>query len=243
MTIKKKAPTPFVASGTHMAVTPDLTSRARAISDIGNVFYEKAYNNLRETRLEEGDIAGSNFVKYDDEGNLLPLESLPEGTSYYEQAFRKSAKINYLNALKTNSGDLSTKYLLENPYDVEGISNYMDEIIDTYHENMPEGLEGDADLILNETKANVVNHALNNKLIKDREDNIFNASDWISRESSKGYLAAEQTNRPFQQSDKEKMSDSMDILIANGAKGWSEERKKQELEVYEQTYNLHKNLY
>ena len=35
----------------------------------------------------------------------------------------------------------------------------------------------------------------------------------------------------------------MDILIANGAKGWSEERKKQELEVYEQTYNLHKNLY
>ena len=225
MGVKVKTPSPFIGAGQVATYTPNLSGMGNAIADTANDLLKTRFEDRALRADEQGTTDGSNFVTYDDKGNLQNLGNLPEGDTFYDQAFKKSAKITYLNALEIDVSKFSTKFLLEHPDDANAVAEKMDILSETTMENMAPELEAHALLILNKSKNIAIATAQNNQIINEKRIANDNATFTLTQGVAEILEGASLRNEELNPLTIKTWEDAIDIKIATKQNGYTEKTK------------------
>lgn len=90
---------------------------ARVLDQVSDQAFERAAGKA----ALDGRLAGAkDAIQYDEEGNLLPLTSLPPADTIYGQAYRQAAMTNYAVAAQVQAGLYADKLAREHALDAEG---------------------------------------------------------------------------------------------------------------------------
>jgi hypothetical protein len=242
MGVKQKTPTPFVGAGSVRTVTPNLSGVGTAIAQGANDLLQQRFADRKALAIENGNIAGSNFITYDENGNLENLKPLPQGNTYYEQALRQSAKITYLKGLQIDVENFSNKYLIENPYEPNVINEKLDILKQNYLDDIDPSLQADAELIINDKIKSTINQAYSNQVIQKREQTIDDSNIFINNLSNTILKDAEENNAPLKEEYINQIKESM-YNKRDAGENISDKTIEEAIKALRNAHNISKNLY
>src|SRR5262245_21883070 len=88
-------------SAGQRAIAQSASLSVRVIDQTGDVFFEQAAEKARVS----GSLAGAKAaLQRDENGNLLPLTTLPDDATIYGTAYREAAIQNYVAAIDIDAG-------------------------------------------------------------------------------------------------------------------------------------------
>ena len=243
MGVKVKTPTPFIGAGQIGTVTPNLSGMGSAIAGVADDLLKTRFEERALRADEQGTTDGSNFITYNDKGDLQNLGNLPEGDTFYDQAFKKSAKITYLNALQTDVQKFSAQFLLESPDDPNLVSEKMDILFENTMEDMAPELQANALLTLNKSKNVAVATAQNNKIINEKRIANDNATFTLTQGVAESFEGASLRNEELNPLTTKTWEDAIDVKIATKEKGYTEKTKPEILKTLTEMHGMHRKLF
>tara|TARA_R110001592_G_scaffold4832_1_gene26882 strand:+ start:22931 stop:26086 length:3156 start_codon:yes stop_codon:yes gene_type:complete len=243
MGVKVKTPTPFIGAGQIGTVTPNLSGMGSAIAGVADDLLKTRFEERALRADEQGTTDGSNFITYNDKGDLQNLGNLPEGDTFYDQAFKKSAKITYLNALQTDVQKFSAQFLLESPDDPNLVSEKMDILFENTMEDMAPELKANALLTLNKSKNVAVATAQNNKIINEKRIANDNATFTLTEGVIDSFEGASLRNEELNPLTIKTWEDAIDVKIATKQDNYTEKTKPEILKKLIEMHGMHKKLF